>query len=340
MPRGALRPRNRLGCTADVSTSGFAAASQLRTLFLDPDVRPGVSGLLNLPPRWHEPWSAPLRAPGRFRGYGHRTATPVQMLDAAHGACPSSGSIVQGVHSGRVEPQITRIVAARDERRRRIIVAIRADAFQGSRLTAAGARSRRFGAIARRNAAEREQNNSEFTTLRLSESKDRSRALPSKSKVKPRRGLIQNAKFTINGFSSRVRFQRCHSEEHSDEESVFVSFHGSRLSGARAAASPGGGPQTSGWHRACPTTASESPTDLLCHSERSGSTNAASAEAACGLCRARRRKTNAVQSNICIVSIQILRRSAPQNDKLLNCSQTPQQTGISNWRQRRLRSGN
>ena len=52
------------------------------------------------------------------------------------------------------------------------------------------------------------------------------------------------------------------------------------------------------------------------HVERSGSTNAASAEAACGLCRARRRKTNAVQSNICIVSIQILRRSAPQNDKL------------------------
>ena len=39
-------------------------------------------------------------------------------------------------------------------------------------------------------------------------------------------------------------------------------------------------------------------------------TNAASAETACGLCRARRRKTNEVQSNICIVSIQILRRSS------------------------------
>ncbi len=57
-------------------------------------------------------------------------------------------------------------------------------------------------------------------------------------------------------------------------------------------------------------------------------------KAADGLCLARRRKTNEVQSNICIVSIQILRRSAPQNDKLLNCSQTPQQTGICNWRQR------
>jgi len=44
-------------------------------------------------------------------------------------------------------------------------------------------------------------------------------------------------------------------------------------------------------------------------------------KAADGLCLARRRKTNAVQSNICIVSIQILRRYAPQNDKLfLNCA--------------------
>ncbi len=41
-------------------------------------------------------------------------------------------------------------------------------------------------------------------------------------------------------------------------------------------------------------------------------------KAADGLCRARRRKTNEVQSNICIVSIQILRRYAPQNDKLLS----------------------
>ncbi len=76
-----------------------------------------------------------------------------------------------------------------------------------------------------------------------------------------------------------------------------------------------------------------------CHSERSGSTNAASAEAACGLCLARRRKTNEVQSNICIVSIQILRRSAPQNDKLLNCSQAPQQTGMYSWRQRSWERG-
>ena len=67
--------------------------------------------------------------------------------------------------------------------------------------------------------------------------------------------------------------------------------------------------------------------------------NAASAGAACGLCRARRRTTNAVQSNICMLTIQILRRSAPQNDKLLNCSQTPRQTGICNWRQRRKDGG-
>ena len=52
------------------------------------------------------------------------------------------------------------------------------------------------------------------------------------------------------------------------------------------------------------------------------------------------RKTNAVQSNIYIVSIQILRRYAPQNDKLLlNCAfcilnselfPAPQQTGVVN----------
>ncbi len=71
-----------------------------------------------------------------------------------------------------------------------------------------------------------------------------------------------------------------------------------------------------------------------CHVERIESTNAASAETACGLYLAKKRKTNEVQSNICIVSIQILRRSAPQNDELLNCSQTPQQTGVCNWRQR------
>ena len=57
-------------------------------------------------------------------------------------------------------------------------------------------------------------------------------------------------------------------------------------------------------------------------------------KAACGLCRARRRTTNEVQSRICILTIQILRRSAPQNDKLLNCSQAPQQTGMYSWRQR------
>ena len=147
-------------------------------------------------------------------------------------------------------------------------------------------------------------------------------------------------------------------------------FHKYRLSGGRAAASRSGGPQTSGCRRACPAGCGRpTPTALLCHPERSESTNAASAETACGLCQARRRETNEMQSRIyseqgyrCFAAlnmtvaaalrkevndkrsavknlstytfIQILRRSAPQNDKLLNCSQTPPQTGISNWRQR------
>ncbi len=102
-------------------------------------------------------------------------------------------------------------------------------------------------------------------------------------------------------------------------------FHKYRLSGGRAAASRSGGPQTSGCRRACPAScARPTPTALLCHSERSESTNAASAETACGLCRARRRKTNEVQSRIYGIGLQILRRYAPQNDKLLlNCELSP-----------------
>ena len=46
------------------------------------------------------------------------------------------------------------------------------------------------------------------------------------------------------------------------------------------------------------------------------------------------RQTQCSQESVYVYLIQILRRSAPQNDKLLNCSQTPRQTGICNWRQR------
>ncbi len=49
-------------------------------------------------------------------------------------------------------------------------------------------------------------------------------------------------------------------------------------------------------------------------------------------------KRSAVK-NLFWARLQILRRYAPQNDELLNCSQTPRQTGICNWRQRRLEIG-
>ena len=144
-------------------------------------------------------------------------------LDAAHGAGRNPVAPGERMCTIRSTGKETGMQVARNPRRRSPHVAAHADFRQGSRVTVAVARSRRFGAFARRNAAEREQNNSEFTTLRLSESKDRSRALPSKSddgasresfrtcssmteaqpiqgtaKVKPRRGLIQNAKFTIH----------------------------------------------------------------------------------------------------------------------------------------------
>ena len=124
-------------------------------------------------------------------------------LDAAHGVAARSVPSAQRIHAGRMETQKARTGTPDVKSRRRPYVALVTDARQVSRRPMAVARSRRFGAIARMNAAEGEQNNSEFTTLRLSESKDRSRALPSKSKVKPRRGLIQNAKFRIN----RVLFE-------------------------------------------------------------------------------------------------------------------------------------
>ncbi len=85
-----------------------------------------------------------------------------------------------------------------------------------------------------------------------------------------------------------------------------------------------------------PQAASESPTDLLCHSERSEESFPLRTK---GRLRTMPRKEekdkrSAVKNLSTYTSIQILRRSAPQNDKLLNCSQTPQQTGICNWRQR------
>ncbi len=124
-------------------------------------------------------------------------------LDAAHGAGRNPVAPGERMCTIRSTGKETGMQVARNPRRRSPHVAAHADFRQGSRVTVAVARSRRFGAIARRNAAEGEQNNSKCTTLRLSESKDRSRALPSKSKVKPRRGLIQNAKFRIN----RVLFE-------------------------------------------------------------------------------------------------------------------------------------
>ena len=51
------------------------------------------------------------------------------------------------------------------------------------------------------------------------------------------------------------------------------------------------------------------------------------------------RQTQCSQESVYVYLIQILRRSAPQNDKLLNCSQTPPQTGICNWQQRESEIG-
>ena len=179
---------------------------------------------------------------------------------------------------------------------------MRTDITQNSRVTVAVARSRRKKQSLR---GMRRRGTKQFTTLRLSESKDRLRALPSKSKVKPRRGLMQNSQFTINGFSSKVRFHRCHSEAE-PKNLLISSIYSScarpgRLRGSHLRCEPAPGARVETLASALPHQRNSRNVGHACHnchSERSESTNAASAEAACGLCRARRRKTNVVQSRI------------------------------------------
>ena len=64
------------------------------------------------------------------------------MLDAAHGKAESAVIIVQRVDDSRIETQVAGIGIARSRRRRRPVVAIRADGRQGSRREVAVARRR------------------------------------------------------------------------------------------------------------------------------------------------------------------------------------------------------
>ena len=139
---------------------------------------------------------------GKFRSIrrsGPPAATSGRCLDAAHGEAERARGAVQRIAiEGRKEDART-IVGTRHKSGRCPIIAMRPDEVQASRFPVAVARSRRK----KQSLEGMRRRGKQFTTLRLSESKDRSRALPSKSKVKPRRGLIQNAKFTIN----RVLFE-------------------------------------------------------------------------------------------------------------------------------------
>ncbi len=85
----------------------------------------------------------------------NKKATPQQMLDAAHGKSVRPTGVILQIHAIRDKLKITSIVRVRTaERRRRPTVALGTDARQYARLTFADARSRRYEAIARRNAAE------------------------------------------------------------------------------------------------------------------------------------------------------------------------------------------
>jgi hypothetical protein len=133
---------------------------------------------------------------------------------------------------------------------------------------------------------------------------------------------------------------------------------GARL---RASAAGGCGPHGS---KSRTTTATKSSartgcdrstsTTLLCHSERSEESFPLRTKGRLRTMPSKeeRDKRSAVKNLSTYTFIQILRRSAPQNDKTgrtarrttrwdqtIHCSQTPQQAGISNWRQRRKVEG-
>ena len=78
------------------------------------------------------------------------------MLDAAHGVGIRPIRVAKRVHCACNEVYGARVDVAGGVRRRAPVLAVRAGAAQGSRLTVAVARSRRCVAIAQRNAAERE----------------------------------------------------------------------------------------------------------------------------------------------------------------------------------------
>ncbi len=260
------------------------------------------------------------------------------MLDAAHGdTVRASEPPAQRIHAGRMETQKARTGTPDVKSRRRPYVSLVTDVPQVSRRPVAVARSRRkeqsLGGMRRR------VRNNDFycecrcVVLRLFRAV-RAAALAGGG---PQTSGCRRAcpAGCVRNYSQRIFLQN---------------VRPGRLRGSRFQREPAPGARPKTLASALPHQRNSRNVGHACHnchSERSESTNAASAETACGLCRARRRKTNEVQSNICILTIQILRRSAPQNDKTgrteirttrwdrtIHCSQTPQQTGICNWRQR------
>ncbi len=146
---------------------------------------------------------------------------------------------------------------------------------------------------------------------------DRGAAHPRHSQSQaPVGGLMQNSRLmdSLREFDSTVvilrRSRRICNNRITDSSSIFRSPQNDNAvfalnhsgSGTHSSARPG---RLWGSHLRCEPApgvrSSLSERERACHNchvERSGSTNAASAKAACGLCLARRRKTNVVQSRI------------------------------------------
>ena len=234
-------------------------------------------------------------------------------MDAAHGKTVRPIVARKRTYAIGLFPDAGRQSRTAGKRRRGPTTTVHADTRQTSRIPGAVARSRRKRAIAMRNAAEREQ--VQFT--------------------------IQNAKFTINGFSSRVRFHRCHSEA-KPKNLLISNIHSSsarpgRLRGSHLRCEPAPGARVETLASALPHQRNSRNVGHACRNVMLSESNRRTqrplaVSASQGGERQTKCSQESMRDNRESDSSSIFR--SPQNDELLNCSQTPRQTGICNWRQR------
>ncbi len=195
------------------------------------------------------------------------------MLDAAHGDTVRASEPPKRAHAFRPEVERAGVEIAGRKRRRKPPMPARTDNIQGSRLVAAVARSKRKKQSLK-GMRRRVWNNGLCYECRCVY-------------------FVRNVGRSLRGTLAGLRCGRLRPawlEEPNDDDCK--SF---------ARAGCGGRAFSASRPRAQGLPYQKEPAGHACHNchvEQSGSTNAASAEAACRLCLARRKKTNEVQSRI------------------------------------------